>query len=85
MPAMKADIDRQLEIIAGRAVDLVTRDELRAKLERAAAEKRPLRVKYGADPSAPDIHLGHVVQLNKLREFQELATPWCSSSATSPA
>ena len=40
-------------------------------MEKAAAEGRGLRVKYGADPSAPDIHLGHVVGLNKLREFQE--------------
>ncbi len=69
---MHADLDRQMEILAARAVDLVSRDELRAKLERAAAERRPLRVKYGADPSAPDIHLGHVVGLNKLREFQDL-------------
>jgi len=65
-------IDRQLEILASRSVDLVSRAELRRKLEAAAAAKRPLRVKYGADPSAPDIHLGHVVGLNKLREFQDL-------------
>lgn len=69
---MKISVDRQLEIIAGRAVDLVSREELRRKLAQAAAQKRPLRVKYGADPSAPDIHLGHVVGLKKLREFQEL-------------
>ncbi len=69
---MKVEIDRQLEIIAARTVDLVSREELRTKLEYAAAERRPLRVKYGADPSAPDIHLGHVVGLNKLREFQDL-------------
>jgi len=65
-------IDEQLEILAARSVDLVSRTELRRKLEAAAAAKRPLRVKYGADPSAPDIHLGHVVGLNKLREFQDL-------------
>ena len=57
--------------LAARSVDLVSFDELKAKLELAAKEKRPLRIKYGADPSAPDIHLGHVVGLNKLREFQE--------------
>ena len=57
--------------LAGRSVDLVSFDELKAKLDVAAKEKRPLRIKYGADPSAPDIHLGHVVGLNKLREFQE--------------
>ncbi|MDD5679379.1 MAG: tyrosine--tRNA ligase [Kiritimatiellae bacterium] len=69
---MNTPIDRQLDILAARSVDLVSRAELRRKLETAAAAKRPLRVKYGADPSAPDIHLGHVVGLNKLREFQDL-------------
>lgn len=66
------DIEQQLDIITARAVDMVSRDELRRKLEQARAAGRPLRVKYGADPSAPDIHLGHVVGLNKLREFQDL-------------
>jgi len=54
------DLDRQIDVIAARSVDLVAREELRDKLRKAAAEKRPLRVKLGADPSAPDIHLGHV-------------------------
>jgi len=53
-------------------VDLVSPQELLAKLEVSAKEGRPLRVKYGADPSSPDIHVGHVVPLNKLREFQDL-------------
>ncbi len=48
-------------------MDLISRAELEAKLK----ENRPLRIKYGADPSAPDLHLGHVVGLNKLREFQD--------------
>lgn len=69
---MTISLDRQLELLTARSVDLVSRAELRRKLETAAAAGRPLRVKYGADPSAPDIHLGHVVGLNKLREFQEL-------------
>ncbi|MBU4200165.1 MAG: tyrosine--tRNA ligase [Verrucomicrobia bacterium] len=68
---MKAEIDRQIDFLAARAVNLVSREELQEKLERAAKERRALRVKYGADPSAPDIHLGHVVGLNKLREFQD--------------
>ena len=66
------NIARQLEIIADRAVDLVSRDELQRKLEKSIAQNKPLRIKYGADPSAPDIHLGHVVGLKKLREFQDL-------------
>ncbi len=53
-------------------MDLVSPQELLAKLEVSAKEGRPLRVKYGADPSSPDIHVGHVVPLNKLREFQDL-------------
>lgn len=66
------DIEKQISILASRTVDLHSVDELRKKLTKAAEENRPLRVKYGADPSAPDIHLGHVVGLNKLREFQDL-------------
>ena len=69
---MNDSIDQQLTRIGARAVDWVSPDELRKKLELAAAEQRPLRVKYGADPSAPDIHLGHVVGLNKLRECQDM-------------
>src|SRR5512140_808719 len=53
-------------------VDIVPEHELAAKLELAARERRPLRVKLGADPSAPDLHLGHTVVLAKLREFQDL-------------
>lgn len=53
--------------LSARAVDFISRKELEDKLK----EGRPLRIKYGADPSAPDLHLGHVVGLNKLREFQD--------------
>ena len=53
------------------AVDSLPEGELERKLERAAGEGRPLRVKLGIDPTAPDIHLGHVVVLEKLREFQD--------------
>jgi tyrosyl-tRNA synthetase len=61
----------QLELLAGRTVDLHSREELLKKLEASAASGTPLRIKYGADPSAPDIHLGHAVGLRKLREFQD--------------
>jgi len=50
----------------------VTEDELRNKLARCLAKARPLRVKLGVDPTAPDIHLGHTVVLRKLRQFQDL-------------
>ena len=65
-------IDEQIDILTARSVDFFSRESLKKKLEKARQEKRGLRIKYGADPSAPDIHLGHVVGLNKLREFQDL-------------
>lgn len=64
-------IPDQLNLLGRRTVDFFSADELRKKLEVAAKEGRGLRIKYGADPSAPDIHLGHVVGLTKLREFQD--------------
>src|SRR5712671_224185 len=60
--------DKQLETIRRGTVDVLPEDELLAKLR----EGRPLRVKLGADPSAPDLHLGHTVALTKLRQFQDL-------------
>ena len=62
----------QLEELSARLVDLHSREELGHKIEKSLKTGQPLRVKYGADPSAPDIHLGHVVGLNKLRAFQDL-------------
>ncbi len=64
-------VSKQMEVIRRGAVDIVPEAELEAKLRVALAESRPLRVKYGADPSAPDIHLGHTVPLSKLRQFQD--------------
>ena len=63
------DIDKQVADLRKRAADLHSDRELKAKLD--VRTKKPLRIKLGADPSAPDLHLGHVVVLNKLREFQE--------------
>jgi len=65
------DISKQVEVLKKNVVDLITEEDLKAKLEKAKAEGRPLRVKLGADPSAPDLHLGHLVVLRKLRQFQE--------------
>jgi len=62
------DIAEQLAVIKRGVVEIIPEDELVAKLK----EGRPLRVKWGADPSAPDIHLGHSVILHKLRQFQDL-------------
>lgn len=65
---MTRAVDEQVEAFRGRTVDLVSAGELAAKLARG----RPLRIKYGCDPSAPDLHLGHTVPLDKLRQLQEL-------------
>ena len=53
-------------------VDLVSEAELLKKLERSVATKKPLRIKAGFDPSRPDLHIGHTVLINKMRQFQEL-------------
>jgi tyrosyl-tRNA synthetase len=53
------------------AVDVITGEELQQKLERSRKEGRPLRVKAGFDPTAPDLHLGHTVLIQKLKHFQE--------------
>ncbi len=60
--------EEQLKIIRRGTVEIIPEDELAKKLE----EGKPLRVKWGADPSAPDIHLGHTVVLNKLKQLQDL-------------
>ncbi len=65
-------VSRQMEVIRRGAVEIIPERELEEKLRSALAAGRPLRVKYGADPSAPDIHLGHTVPLSKLRQFQDL-------------
>jgi tyrosyl-tRNA synthetase len=73
MSSMVADeVARQLAVIRDGAVQLFGEEELRAKLAQSVRERRPLRVKLGMDPSAPDLHLGHSVVLGKLRRFQEL-------------
>jgi len=69
---VKNEVERQLEAMAEGADQFLGRDALRLRLEVALREKRPLRVKLGMDPSAPDLHLGHSVVLGKLARFQEL-------------
>jgi tyrosyl-tRNA synthetase len=65
-------IDEQIEFIKKGSVDLIREEDLRKKLERSAKTGKPLRVKLGADPTAPDIHIGHTVVIRKLKAFQEL-------------
>ncbi|MDV6373225.1 tyrosine--tRNA ligase [Deinococcus arenicola] len=61
-------VDEQIEILKRGVVDLVSEDDLRRKL----GTGKPLRVKLGADPTRPDLHLGHAVILRKMRQFQDL-------------
>jgi len=64
-------VEEQLRYLTKGCVDVVPADELRVKLERSVASGRPLTVKVGFDPSAPDLHLGHTVLIRKMRHFQQ--------------
>lgn len=66
------DWQAQLSIIERATAEMLTRDELIKKLQRSALTDTPLRVKAGFDPTAPDLHLGHTVLLQKLKHFQDL-------------
>lgn len=66
------DIDEQIKIIERGAAHILPEGQLREKLQRSVKESRPLRIKVGFDPTAPDIHLGHTVLIHKMRQFQEL-------------
>ncbi|HKA22548.1 MAG TPA: tyrosine--tRNA ligase [Blastocatellia bacterium] len=65
-------IDEQITLLLKGTVDCIPEDELRRKLERSAKTGKPLRVKAGFDPTAPDIHVGHTVLIRKMRHFQQL-------------
>jgi tyrosyl-tRNA synthetase len=64
--------EEQLAILLRGAAQVETREELRKKLERSRETGKPLRIKYGIDPTGFDVHLGHTVPLRKLRQFQDL-------------
>src|SRR6478752_9450545 len=65
-------IDEQLAHLRQGTVDLIREEDLKKKLERSAKTGKPLRVKLGLDPTAPDIHIGHTVVIRKLKAFQDL-------------
>lgn len=65
-------IDEQIEFLKKGTVDLIREEDLKVKLTRSAKTGKPLRVKLGLDPTAPDIHIGHTVVIRKLRAFQDL-------------
>jgi len=66
------DIIEEVRIIKRGTEEIISEEELIKKIEKSRKEKRPLRVKQGFDPNAPDIHLGHTVGLRKMRQFQDL-------------
>ncbi len=70
--AMARTIDEQVAYLKKGAAEIVREEELRARLEHTARQGRPLRVKVGFDPTAPDLHLGHTVVLRKMKHFQDL-------------
>jgi tyrosyl-tRNA synthetase len=65
-------VDEQLSYLKKGTAEIIREEELRAKLEQSARTGKPLRVKLGVDPTAPDLHLGHTVVLRKLKHFQDL-------------
>ena len=67
-----APVDEQRAYIKKGSAEIIRESELRAKLEKSRAANKPLRVKLGMDPTAPDLHLGHTVVLRKLKHFQDL-------------
>lgn len=71
-PHLKAEFQRQWRIITRGAVDLLPEGEFEERLKKSIAKNSPLRVKQGFDPTAPDIHLGHMIGIRKLKQFQDL-------------
>jgi len=69
---LEKEVEKQFNIVIDKSVDVITKEELKEKLRRSISKKELLRVKLGIDLTAPDIHLGHTVVLNKLRQFQDL-------------
>jgi len=67
-----APVDEQLTYLKKGAAEIIRESDLRSKLEKSRATGKPLRVKLGMDPTAPDLHLGHTVVLRKLKHFQDL-------------
>lgn len=67
-----SELTRQMDLILRGAVEVIQQSELESKLTRSLKEQRPLRVKAGFDPTAPDLHLGHTVLIHKLKHFQDL-------------
>src|SRR5690242_9713204 len=65
-------VDEQLAYIKKGAAEIIRESELRARIEQSLTTGKPLRVKAGFDPTAPDLHLGHTVLIRKLKHFQDM-------------
>jgi len=72
LDTLEKEVQRQMEILKTGAAEIVPENELREKIRQSLANHKPLIVKLGLDPTAPDIHLGHTVPLQKMRQFQDL-------------
>lgn len=70
--ALVNDVDYQMKVILSGTAECLPEGDMRAKIERSMRENQPLQVKFGVDPTRPDLHLGHAVPLRKLRQFQDL-------------
>ncbi|KPC74561.1 tyrosyl-tRNA synthetase [Thermoactinomyces vulgaris] len=71
-PEVQAELEKQLKIIQRGAAEILPAEGLISKLRRSIETGEPLKVKLGLDPTAPDLHIGHTVVFNKLRDFQKL-------------
>ncbi|WP_044642907.1 tyrosine--tRNA ligase [Risungbinella massiliensis] len=71
-PQVEQEVARQVAILERGAVEILPKEELANKLRKSIQSGKPLKVKLGLDPTAPDIHIGHMVVVNKMRQFQEL-------------
>jgi tyrosyl-tRNA synthetase len=69
---VEKEVQRQVDVVASRAAEIVPADELTGMLRTAIEEERPLRVKYGIDPTNPHVHIGHLVPCRVLRALQDL-------------
>ena len=67
-----AQVNKQMDLILRGTEEIIPVEELEKKLEKSSKNNKPLKVKFGCDPSRPDLHIGHAVVLRKLRHFQDL-------------
>ena len=63
---------KEMEIIRKGVEEIITEEDLEKKLRQSKAQNKPLRIKYGIDPTGFDVHIGHLVPIRKMREFQDL-------------